>query len=510
MNAGDRPSPSLIQPMWLFRLSWLYLLLPWLLFLWGWLRPRVALPGILVSILVLWQLWRHDVCLPEFPSTRGTWMGVFLLGVWVFLSGVGGYAFQNWDHHWRNAVFHDLINYSWPVYYASTGKGPIQMLVYYMGYWLPAALIGKGLGWKVANAALFLWTWLGVLLVGLHLSLRLRWPLWKAALLLICFSGADAVGTLLLPKGSYPSLWPPIQHLETWGDNLQYSSFTTALFWVFNQAVPAWLCTLLLINRINHKQMFLAWALAFFFAPLAALGLLPFVLLEFIEQVRAVNAPLPKTLLQTISLPNLLAGLIALLTFLYFSANTAAQSRTWQLVPLPKLLLFFVLEGGLFWAILAWNHYRDPRWYLLGMLLLFFPFVQVGSGRDFVMRASIPALFYLMVWTAEALSSAAFPRLLRIFLLLLLGIGTLTPLYEINRSIYRTFAYYTTPHKAEQIAPDPQPIIHLRLETTPEADHPETLVADKIQSLANVQDKLSKNFVANVRNSLFYRFLAKR
>lgn len=509
MSVADRFRGSLYRPAWLFHLSWLYLLLPWMLFLLGWLRPWVALSGATLVVLTFWNLWGGSPSVSPSIFNRGIWTGLVLLGLWVFLSGVGGYAFQNWDHHWRNAVFHDLIDYSWPVYYASGGKGPVQMLVYYMGYWLPAALIGKRLGWGVANLVLFLWTWLGVFLVGLHLSLRLRWPLWRVVLLLVFFSGADAIGTLLLPKGSYPSLWPPIQHLETWGENLQYSSFTTQLFWVFNQAVPAWLGTVLLMNRINHEQIFLAWALTFFFAPLPALGLLPFALLEWLERVRSSGSSFSQTLLKTFSLPNILAASIVLISFLYFSANTALQSRNWQNVPLAKLLLFLALEGGLLWMTLVWNHYRDLRWYLLGMMLLLFPFIQVGSGRDFVMRASIPALFYLMVWVAEALSSAHFSRLLRGFLFLLLGIGALTSLYEINRSIYRTFVYYATPHESERVTPDPQPILHLRLDTAPEADHPGTLVADRIRSLANVQDKLSKNFVANVRRSLFYRFLAE-
>ncbi len=177
----------------------------------------------------------------QFPILRTIFYLLLLTGLWVFLSGVGGYAFQNWDHHWRNAVLHDLITYNWPVVYSSPEKGPITMLVYYVGYWLPAALAGKIFGWQAANFVLFLWTWLGVFLVISHLSLKLKTTALKAALLLIFFSGMDALGVLLFAN-EYPTLWPPIQHLEIWSGNLQYSSFTTQLFWVFNQVIPAWLC----------------------------------------------------------------------------------------------------------------------------------------------------------------------------------------------------------------------------------------------------------------------------
>jgi hypothetical protein len=496
---------------WLFRLSWLYLGLPWLIFVFGWLRPWLALTTALLSLFALWQSAKETPA-PFSPPLKRAWSGVLLLGLWVFLSGIGGYAFQNWDHHWRNAVFHDLIRYPWPVTYATSAKGPVQMLVYYIGYWLPAAWVGKRLGWEAANAALFLWTWAGVSLVGLLLASRLRWPLWKAALLLIFFSGLDALGVLLHPASNYPTLWPPIQHLESWAGDLQYSSFTTQLFWVFNQAIPAWLASVLLLNGLERRQMFLLWALTFFFAPLAAVGLLPLMLVEFSRrswQARRAGETLQQTLSQLFSLPNLAGAWIALLALSYFSANTAAQNRAWQSLAPADWLIFIGVEVGLFWAALAPGHRGEAQWYVVGGLLLLFPFIQIGNGRDFVMRASIPALFYLMVWVAEALSAPQTAPPLRLALLILLGIGMLTPLYEINRSIYRTATFYASPPEARRLAPDPQPIRHLRLDTAPEADHPGTLVADRIGSLATLRDQLSKNFIANVRKTLFYRFLTR-
>ena len=68
------------------------------------------------------------------------------------------------------------------VVYSSPERGPITMLVYYVGYWLPAALVGRILGWGVANFILFLWTWFGVLLTVLHLNLKL-----KTSLVCTCF-----------------------------------------------------------------------------------------------------------------------------------------------------------------------------------------------------------------------------------------------------------------------------------------------------------------------------------
>jgi hypothetical protein len=245
---------------WLTRITWIYLALPFILFCMGWLRLSVAVP---IVALILWVIYQLIKYVPDSKTTSHFLLSTFYLllftALWVFLSGVGGYTFQNWDHHWRNAVLRDLITYNWPVIYSSPEQGPVKMLVYYVGYWLPSALVGKAFGWEAANFFLFLWTWLGVFLVVIHLCkgvVAAPMRTIQYALLLIFFSGMDALGAILFAK-DYPTLWPPIQHLEIWAGTLQYSSFTTQLFWVFNQAVPAWLCCALILeanSRANPRQ----------------------------------------------------------------------------------------------------------------------------------------------------------------------------------------------------------------------------------------------------------------
>ncbi len=640
-----------IRSIWLSRLAYLYLLLPFIIFCLGWLRLSIALPTTVLMLWVLWRLWspkrrpelaKGSLDFEENDQVQNREilhiiLAILLTGLWVFLSGVGGYAFQNWDHHWRNAVLRDLITFDWPVVYSSPERGPIKMLVYYVGYWLPAALTGKLLGWKFANLTLFLWTWLGVLLVTLHFGLKLKTSSLKAILLLIAFSGMDALGALVFAR-DYPTLWPPVQHLEIWGGNLQYSSFTTQLFWVFNQAVPAWLCIAMFVTlspstslRINSakglqfgsrdsslpkervaakkqgvKTLFATnfadehgflkpirensrnsrlrscffrfeqrsslrcgftqndtcgqktfiWSLCFFFAPLASLGLLPYLLIEWFghyskiktdadlrrrtqinknESAKSAFISVPKEWVKSIHFDLLFAGgVIVFISYFFFSSNTAAQERGFQALALKDVIVFLLLEGGILWLLLAPRRWRDPRWAMTGILLFIMPFIQFGSGRDFVMRASIAPLFYLMVWTGEALITKAQShkdakgknfvssrlrgfvvndrqkRWMRIALFVCLCIGALTPLYEINRSIYRTFEYYFILDNSQRVMSAPEPATHLEQGVAPEAEHPGALAADDIQTLAFMDDKLSKNFIANVRQSLYYRYLAPR
>ncbi|MDP2777476.1 MAG: hypothetical protein Q8O48_07520, partial [Anaerolineales bacterium] len=81
-------------------------------------------------------------------------------------------------------------------------------------------------------------------------------------------------------------------------------------------------------------------------------------------------------------------------------------------------------------------------------------------------------------------------------------------LYEINRSVYRTYEYYFILDEDQRLTPPPA--THLEQAGAPENEHPGALTADEIVTLQFMDDKLSQNFIANVRQSLYYRYLSPR
>ncbi|MCD7796925.1 MAG: hypothetical protein LUG95_04795 [Clostridiales bacterium] len=92
--------------------------------------------------------------------------------IWCWLGGTGGFFYQYLDYNWRNAIFHDLINYDWPVIYEETQR----MLDYFIGVWLFPALVGKffllvgasaAVAWYAANAVLLIYCSLCVFTVFL-------------------------------------------------------------------------------------------------------------------------------------------------------------------------------------------------------------------------------------------------------------------------------------------------------------------------------------------------------
>lgn len=507
-------------------ISFAYLVLPFLIFCLGFIKIYLALP---VVLLFAWLAYRNFLqhsrderqLVVPFKTLAVT---LALTLIWVWLSGIGGFAFQNNDFHYRNAILRDLITHDWPVRYFNDPLSPNTpyTLIYYFGFWLPSALVGKIGGWLAANIALFLWTEIGVLLVLCLVAFKVKLSLPKLLLLFVFFSGMDALGSLIklaaIPGGNNP-FWPPITHLEWWGVNMQYSSFTTQLFWIFNQAVPAWIVLAILMTLRERKTILLAWALSCFFSPLIAIGMFPYLLLKLPQQLfdaeRMQDTP-PlhgwadfwrrswADIKALLSPENVLGGgLVLVLSMLYFDSNVQTGV---QVVSLGNniyfclgLILFVPLEGLILWKTVSTRQRNNLLWYLAGILLIITPIFRLGSGQEFYMRPPIPisTLFLLLIWSGEEL--VAPPNVKRSFLILLLCIGALTPLFEINRTVYRTYGYLFNPPSAAEKWEGQQIKIYKPIDD--EHDHPYTLVADSFKSLANLKPNDARNFLATINEN---------
>lgn len=79
--------------------------------------------------------------------------------------------------------------------------------------------------------------------------------------------------------------------------------------------------------------------------------------------------------------------------------------------------------------------------YVIVIILILCPFIKVGSGYDFCMRASVPALFVLMLMGMEAwerIRQEGNKYLLAGYCVVLM-LGGLTAFNEIHRSINETY-----------------------------------------------------------------------
>lgn len=511
----------------LFRACLVYLILPFAVFCLGFLRWYIGLPIILLLTYFTWRLWKTEADSESKHPTRKEWIWMLVLaGIWVFLSGIGGYAFQNFDFNGRNAIFRDLINYRWPVYYTTLGTETFpagtQSMVYYFGYWLIPALIGKLLGWQAANLVLFLYTLMGVLLTVLLISKKIRAGVIPSLLLLVFFSGMDSVGALISNSvfaSPYPTLWPPIAHLEWW-QSFQFSSFTTQLFWVFNQSLPVWICAGLILNLKENRSTFLIWSLCFFYAPIPALGLAVLVIGRFLNgfifPTGPTRSPRDRWISQLrdwLSLENMLGGgLITILCYLFYRSNGAVSTtRLVDITPafIFQIVLFSLLEWALIWLCASRFRNQDITWYLLAPTLLISLLFTVSDVYIISRRASIAMLFLLLIWSGEIIFHER--SRVSIALILMLAVGALTPLFEINRSIYRTVSYYlsfTSVSAVDRCSASQE--TRRGFPSKPELAHPGTLTADDWCSLSTFNPEFEKNHVSDISGSFFFEYLARK
>ena len=328
----------------------------------------------------------------------------------VVLSGIGCVMFQNTDHYYRNTLFEMLVKYSWPVEFdMPMPEGIIdhRLMIYYIGFWFPAAVVGKIFGLAAGYGFQILWAALGVFLfyrlVCLKLGTDSLWPL----LVFFMFSGLDAAAFLLEGvKIVFPG------HMEWWCA-WQFSSFTTQLFWVFNQAIPAWVAVMLILLQKNNRYIVFILGSLLLCSTLPFIGLLPIAAYLCLSREYEGTARLsPKWaaafLRDTFTLENVIGGgITGLLTFAYIRGN---DSGRFHLLLFESAHMFFVyivflvLEVGVYLALLFPKHRKDGLFYVIGCCFVLCPIIQIGSSSDFCMRASIPSLVILYVMVCEALA----------------------------------------------------------------------------------------------------------
>jgi hypothetical protein len=426
----------------------LYLFVPIVIFAVNWVSLPISLPLVLVASLVLAKFSVMEIRQKDDPAI-GIWAiagTLFVAIVWVGVSGIGGFCFQNWDFHFRNAVLRDLISYSWPVHYPDG-----RFLVYYFTYWLPAALCGKVFGWEAANICLFAWSVLGVWITLVLFALNVgRRRFLLCILMFVFFSGADYLGDVLVSRSFYMLIG---EHLEWWAGRLQYSSFTTQLFWVFNQAVPAWIATLLIIEGRNNNRCILAWAMMLAYAPFPFIGAVPILAYSVFfanpKQLKSVGTRIRELLNPSLALGTMFAFVIILLYLPFFLLNDDGVGaeflfNKFKLSTVLNYVEFCVFEFG----ILVWlvrnkqGGVHRTEAYLAGGILALIPLIKMGSSNDFCMRASIPALVVLAVVVARCFKEAP-TRLRTILLAFFVCLGAITPMQEMLRSVKAVIMHKT-------------------------------------------------------------------
>lgn len=474
------------------------LAIPFIVFAIGWLEWYWAVVAVVATCACVWfgafakdkKKAEDNVILlsdAEKKMAVKKWIVVLLVVIaliWVWQSGIGGFWAQSKDYPWRNAIYRDIVLRDWPVYYELYDGA----LVYYIGFWLPPALIGKlallfganeVVAFQAASVAIYIWSvLLIVILFGLLITL-LKADTTKKQLFVVLgfifFSGLDILGSIE-PLGAN------LYHLEWWANDYQYSSFTTCLFWVFNQCIIPWIAFACLLQEKNIRNFVYLGMMCLFSGPLPFVGFFIFCLaIGVIKGVEAFRNKKAVSFLKDIVSPsNMLATVfifIFIATYLLSNvaisgggglrvsqdsaivqsesqasegvAETTESSTAIDFDATGQYVMFILFEVGFYALLIGRKYYKKPLFYVMLIGLLVFPFFKMGGGSDFPMRASIPALFYLYYLVMQFFiqekhwmqKKGTTNRMLYMMLILVFLLGSITPLVEFYRGCRQVALY---------------------------------------------------------------------
>jgi len=423
-----------------------FLAIPYLFFIPGWLNTPTAICLSLVFIYCMTCTLRsvniNAASVTGCSSVTLQDLLTFLVVIlWVNLSGAGGYGYQEPDYTMHNARLRDLIEYAWPVRF-----GENQNFVYYVGYFLPSAIIGKLLSLDVALRSMFVWTLFGVIL-------SLRWlghlSGWRFSIGLVfvftVFGPMDVMNALTVALTNGSSLRDAISpgsindldfvtgyHLGFFLGN--YLSNTFQLYWSPQQVIAGWLCISLLTHLFrenNFKQLVFVYALLCLWGPLVMISISPFVVLVVVFSFRK-NWP------TIISVENILGvgALTVIFAAFYLSGSAGENKSVWLFDAFDwrnksgVLCLFYLFGWGLYALVVApyvtQQSQAAQAWFCcLVFTLAILPLRTFGEYSDLLCRGSAPLMFLLLIYLLQALKFywQHHRRVCAVVLICLLGLG---------------------------------------------------------------------------------------
>lgn len=447
----------------ILNLSLLYLELPIALFFLFWCKWYISIAGILIIGYIHFFQSKAN-----FKKTNNTikinkkylFLVLFIILIWCILGGQGNLYYQSSDWGCRNAIYKKMIFGTAP-YYFEDGS----FLSYYIGHWIVPSTISKififlGLSksivWHIGNIILLLWTALGIslsfFLVAFYTKADKTFKIFLVLLIFILFSGLDVIGLLIRNTGFS-------NHIEPWNIYYQFSSQTTQLFWVFNQAIPVWVGTLLFLQTDHIKFDVFIGALLILFSPLPIFGCFALILFKILFNY-ILKKDITRLFKEGFSIVNILSLVIALPLFLFIFSNTRSSGTAGVLFNLNiggdswynwfMLIVFLIVEVYIYLLFVYKNNKKNYLFYAITITLPFIAAFRFGTSNDFEMRASIPLLTCLMLLVIkEVLGNIEYKdkRLIiqrRIVpLIFCLLIGAVTPFVE----FYRGYSEVRTNHK---------------------------------------------------------------
>lgn len=391
----------------------LYLLLPNILFLAGWVCWQVAIPCMLALAAGAFFVWRGTPSasvLVRRSDLFGLGAGLLLCLVSVDSTGIVGHTLQSGDFLTRTAIYDTLVRCDWPLF---DYQG--RYFVYYAAFWLPPALASKMVGNGISSYTLLqAWVTLGVMLAFLSLFCRWRGRAWVVLLIALALGSLYDVTRYFQYLGHWLNLhrdtgvgYEALRELSNALSphalyfNMNYFSLWRALVtYTFHCTTPVLLLLSLFFGRmLPWRYILFVCSLVVLTSPLESLALLPLLAFVILPRLRQSGKELFAGVTWC-ALP-----LLACVASYLMSSDNSSARLLWQdsFLYTPRALQYRLLKYAIILPCCAvpafcflWKRYGKLSLFRAAVaLMVILPVIWLGntSNSDFLFKGS--AVMYL-------------------------------------------------------------------------------------------------------------------
>ncbi len=392
----------------------------------GWTRLYYGIPLSLLLGLGIYQFTQSlSFDEVEFYSKRQLVIAIVILFLWVSFSGAGGMGYQVTDLYKSNTLVKELSTRSWPLEYDVDGEK--MYLSHYLAYYIAAPTVFSILGFKVTQLALFVYTFIGILISVFWLHRFIKGNLAFFSVFFILFGGIATFSFVNTFGSESLSVYLDkiLNHGYLFWLNsrevipLNFMSVTDMLYWTPQHAIPAFLGVGIMLNAGfvdgDIKYMPFIICLLAMWSPMVLVGLFPlfvFVLLlrrfEGIwNYVNLIIAPILFIVLASFLLAIESGELVQ--HFIFTDLTGQGVSILKQMGIYFHFLFFEVVIWAIpIYAVLKNGFAKDEKILFLFtcVMLMIIPLYRFGLWNDWCTRVSMGSLIVLSLFAFRALVNA--------------------------------------------------------------------------------------------------------
>lgn len=405
-------------------IAFLYLLIPCILFIFGWFDIWISVPIILILTIILLKLFsrsRNAQLLTSFKkSYKELIPGLAIFFIYIFLTGITWNWKQHVDFFVRNDIFYDLVYNSWPPKFPDG-----RYFLYYFQSWLPAALVGKLFGWTAALWANFAWFCIGITLAIIYVYRFLGIVSFGVAFIIMTWNGLELVPCSLIAPWSIDKTFTEAFALNDHvaGDyNYITETVSYSMKNICHVFVPiSLICGMLLHDNIRKVYTPLLGTLALMYSPMSSMALLPILTYLYFKDffyspkelmIKHNWCKLLKSLTQS---QNVSAYVLCFFILSYYAlSNNVSQFHPENFLSLKatSFFCFYLFFNIGIAGLLIRMFYRDNLlWIVLGTHIII-----IATGLvyhcDVAMKGSVVTSFYIAILFSRSFLNAPKSRII--------------------------------------------------------------------------------------------------